>query len=154
MIDTAGLNTGIAEVFSSSAGSIPTMTYVPGFGRINSGAGVFKLWETEQEPQPANKRTDTEEQNNPKLNRLMDVCRDFEAIFLYQLFRIMRESGPKSDLLDSGFASELYRDMLDEQLATELSKTGDFGLADILYEQMRDDVLARSSDDNTTAKAE
>ena len=39
--------------------------------------------------------------------------------------------------MDSGFASDLYKDMLDEQFARDAAKTNSFGLGDLLYYQLR-----------------
>ena len=89
-----------------------------------------------------------------ELKELREACQDFEAIFLQQLFRIMRESGPKSDLLNGGFAEDVFRDMLDEQLAQEISSSGDFGLSDLLYEQMREYVVAQAAQENEHIEAE
>ncbi len=141
------MNTGIAQLLGSSVASFPQMTYVPGIDSVVNATGILKANNSSQGSQ-------ADEANNPELQRLKDVCRDFEAIFLHQLFQIMRKSGPKSDLLDSGFASDVYEDILDQQLATEMSRTGAFGLADILYEQMREAVVAQSQEENNTVEAE
>ena len=70
-------------------------------------------------------------------DKLREACSEFESIFLHHLIRSMRDAGPKSDLLDSGFASDLYKDMLDEQFARDAAKTNSFGLGDLLYYQLR-----------------
>ena len=70
-------------------------------------------------------------------DKLREACSEFESIFLHHLIRSMRDAGPKSDLLDSGFASNLYQDMLDEQFARDGAKTNSFGLGDLLYYQLK-----------------
>ena len=74
--------------------------------------------------------------NITDLDRLKDVCRDFESIFIKQLLDGMKKTINKSGLISGGYAEELYEDMLYEEYSKELATVGSLGLADILYKQM------------------
>ncbi|HDY7465744.1 TPA: flagellar assembly peptidoglycan hydrolase FlgJ [Vibrio vulnificus] len=65
------------------------------------------------------------------------AAKQFESIFTSMLFKSMREanSGFESDLMNS--QNQLfYRQMLDEQMASELSSSGSLGLADMIVAQL------------------
>ena len=80
------------------------------------------------------------------------ACRDFEAIFIHQLLKLMRDSGPKSDLFESSFARDVYEDMMDEQLAKEMSQSGVFGVGDVLFEHAKQGIIADSSVETETVR--
>lgn len=63
------------------------------------------------------------------------AAREFEALFINNLFKVMRESVPKGGLLDGGRGEEIYTSMLDEALSAELAKRGGIGLANIVLKQ-------------------
>jgi len=66
---------------------------------------------------------------------LQSAAQDFESIFLHKMLEAMRKTVPKSGLLES-FSSDMYQSMFDEELANEMSKKGDFGLAKMMYRQL------------------
>jgi len=70
-----------------------------------------------------------------KNKELMEVARQFEAILIYQMFKAMRRTVHKSDLLNS-FSLEQYETMLDEEIANEMAAHRGIGLADTLYYQL------------------
>jgi Rod binding domain-containing protein len=66
-------------------------------------------------------------EGNPALLR---ACKEFEAIFVLQLWRAMQRTVPtQSKTLN-------YTEMFDLQFADHLSRQGRFGLAEQLYEQL------------------
>ena len=80
---------------------------------------------------------------------LTAVAKQFEAIFTTMLFQSMRDANTsfESDLKNSQ-NQQFYRQMLDEQMASELSSSGSLGLADMIVAQ-----LSTGSIENQTAKA-
>lgn len=68
-------------------------------------------------------------------DRLKEVCKEFESIFISMMFKQMRATVPKSDYLSNDSATEIYNSMLDDELCNVASKRG-IGLGDILYKQM------------------
>lgn len=70
---------------------------------------------------------------------LEEAAKQFEAIFVQMLLKSMRKAQEAIADKDSPFNSEqvkFYRDMHDQQLATDLSTNGSIGLADIIVQQM------------------
>ena len=68
--------------------------------------------------------------------KLMEVCKDFESIFLNMMLKQMRRTIPESDLVEKSFAREMYESMQDEELAKEMSRGQGIGLAQELYKQL------------------
>ncbi|MBT1450801.1 flagellar assembly peptidoglycan hydrolase FlgJ [Glaciecola sp. XM2] len=70
---------------------------------------------------------------------LEEAAKQFEAIFVQMLLKSMRKAQDAMADKDSPFNSDqvkFYRDMHDQQLATDLSTKGSIGLADVIVQQM------------------
>ncbi|MGQ8366363.1 flagellar assembly peptidoglycan hydrolase FlgJ [Glaciecola sp. 1036] len=70
---------------------------------------------------------------------LKEAAQQFEAIFVQMLLKSMRKAQEALADDDSPFNSEqvkFYRDMHDQQLATDLSSKGSLGLAELIVQQM------------------
>ncbi len=69
--------------------------------------------------------------------RLREVSQEFESIFVEQMLSAMRDTlSPESRLLHGGFAEEVFDDMLYREYARILSKSGGFGLADMVFDEL------------------
>ncbi len=69
--------------------------------------------------------------------RLREVASDFEAIFIKQMLDSMRDTlNPENRLVDTGMAGEIYDDMLYDEYARIMSRTGGLGLADLIVNQL------------------
>ena len=66
------------------------------------------------------------------------AARELETYFLHMLIREMRKIVPPNPLINGGKAEEIFQDFLDEELAIELSRSNQFGLADAIYESLQD----------------
>jgi len=53
-----------------------------------------------------------------------------EAMFLDYMFKVMRESVPKSEMSLDSPASDIYRSMLDSEVAQKAARAGGVGLSD------------------------
>lgn len=76
------------------------------------------------------------------LARLHDVTQQFEGVFIGMLFKEMRKT--ESDMTLTGKKSsgeKIFGEMLDDQRASALAKTGSFGLGQILEGQLKAAVL-------------
>jgi soluble lytic murein transglycosylase-like protein len=62
------------------------------------------------------------------------VAQDFEAIFIHQMLKSMRNTVPKDDEMSN--ARRIFTEMMDEQIANTASRTGSFGLANIIYREL------------------
>ena len=65
-----------------------------------------------------------------------EVASQFEALFVQQMMKSMRDAVPKSDLMNSDHL-DTYQAMADQQMAVNLSQQGGIGLARMLVEQMQ-----------------
>ncbi len=74
------------------------------------------------------------------LNR---ACAEMESLFIYQLFKEMRSTIPKSGFISGGRAEEVYRSMLDSELAKELAKRNGLGLASMLRSQLQKEITKK-----------
>ena len=72
-------------------------------------------------------------------DELMDACRQFEAYFVEQMFKSMMKTVP-SEGNTSNYTSTMmdyYKDQMVQSVAEESTAQGGFGLAQMLYEQMK-----------------
>jgi len=73
--------------------------------------------------------------SDPK--RLRAAAQELEAYFLHMLIREMRKSIPPNPILHGGKAEEVFQDFLDEEIASELSRSNQLGLADSIYRSLQ-----------------
>lgn len=64
------------------------------------------------------------------------VAREFEAMFVAQMLKSMRETVGKDTLTGGGRAEETFRSLLDQEYATEAARTGSIGLAQSIERQL------------------
>ncbi len=64
------------------------------------------------------------------------TAEQFEAYFIQQMMKTMRESIEKSDLIEGG-NMEMYQDLMDKEVSLSMAKRGGMGLADMLERQMQ-----------------
>ena len=72
-------------------------------------------------------------------DELMDACKQFEAYFVEQMFKAMMKTIP-SDSDTSNYTSTMMdycKDQMVQSIAEENTTQGGFGLAQMLYEQMK-----------------
>ena len=86
---------------------------------------------TQQLPTDKLKGSENAKQYNQKLRAAAD---GFEELFVHQLLQVMRESVPKTNLLDGGRGEEIFQDMLDEEYAKIITENRAFGLSNIIFE--------------------
>jgi flagellar protein FlgJ len=68
--------------------------------------------------------------------QLRRVANELEGLFLSQLFQAMRNTVPDGGLVESSSGEEMFRAMLDEQLAREAAIRWEGGIGEALYEQL------------------
>ncbi|MGE5379575.1 MAG: rod-binding protein [Methylocystaceae bacterium] len=69
--------------------------------------------------------------------KLKEACQELESVFLYQMLSAMRSTLSPNPLLGRSQAEEIFQGMLDQEVTKNASKTGTVGLADILYNQLK-----------------
>jgi flagellar protein FlgJ len=85
---------------------------------------------------PDTAATATDRRGQRDRESLRRSCQDFEAIFIQSMFKSMRKSIPDGGLFEKDTAHEIYQDMLDGEVAKEISRHQSLGLADQMYRQM------------------
>jgi murein DD-endopeptidase MepM/ murein hydrolase activator NlpD len=70
-----------------------------------------------------------------KATELRGACEGFEAVFLQKMWEEMRKTVPKEGFLHSK-DEEAYRSLFDVELCKKMASAGGIGLADMLYEQL------------------
>jgi len=68
-----------------------------------------------------------------KTDKLYEQCLALETFLVKNILSAMRKNEMKSSLIDTGYAGEIYEDMLWDEYAKEYTKNAGFGLADLAY---------------------
>ena len=68
-----------------------------------------------------------------RTDKLYEQCLELETFLVKNLLSSMRKNIMKSSLIDTGFAGEIYEDMLWDEHARNYTKNAGFGLADLAY---------------------
>ena len=61
--------------------------------------------------------------------KLMEVCREFESIFLYMVLKEMKKTVPEDGLIEKSQASRIFEDMYFEELSKEMTRNNSSGIA-------------------------
>ena len=75
-----------------------------------------------------------EDGQNPEA--IKAAAKQFESIFLHQVFKSMRATVPKEGMTGGGFGGEVFTDMLDQQYASIAANSSSFGLAETIARQL------------------
>jgi flagellar protein FlgJ len=67
---------------------------------------------------------------------LKQACQEFESIMLSMMYKQMKATVVKSDLMEKDPGMDIFQSMEDDELMKQASKTGSFGLAESLYKQL------------------
>ncbi|MEM7611947.1 MAG: glucosaminidase domain-containing protein [Pseudomonadota bacterium] len=73
---------------------------------------------------------------------LREVAEQFEALFVQNMLKSMRDASFGDPIFGDEGGSELFRDMFDQQIATDIAGGRGIGLADLLVRQMGGDAAA------------
>lgn len=72
-------------------------------------------------------------------DELMDVCKEFEAYFVEQVYKEMMKTVPESEFSSESTSSmvDYFKDEVIQDIASDTSEQGGLGIAQSLYEQMK-----------------
>lgn len=82
---------------------------------------------------------------NPNISdsdKVAEVSRQFEAVLLRQILQEARKPDPSTS--KDSLSSDVYSDMINQQLADSISRSGAFGLAKSLQGDLAHQVLPKS----------
>lgn len=86
--------------------------------------------------------------------KLWEACQDLEAVWLSKMMEIMRSTIDRSDFIPRSFADETFESMLYDEYAKSMSKTGQLGIAQALYEQLSNPGIDPNKDLNNNSNDE
>ena len=69
-------------------------------------------------------------------SELRKVAQEFEAIFIAQMLKVMRETIEESGLLEGGFGKSIYTELFDQEVSLSLARRGTLGISNILYDSL------------------
>ncbi len=82
---------------------------------------------------------------NASDEELMDACKQFEAYFLEQMFKAMQKTVPNYSTEAMTGASnsmmDYYKEQMIQQVAADTTEQSSLGLAQMLYEQMKRNMI-------------
>lgn len=90
----------------------------------------------------------------PEQEKVAEVSRQFEALLLRQILSESQKTVIQSKYNASSFSGGVYQDMMVEQLADQISKSGDFGLARSLQKELGHELIHCSRDLQKTESQE
>ncbi|AKL93749.1 flagellar protein FlgJ [Clostridium aceticum] len=68
--------------------------------------------------------------------KLMEACKEFEAIFLNMMLQQMRKTITEDGFVEKSYGREIYESMQDEEISKEMARGQGIGLAKQLYQQL------------------
>ena len=71
-----------------------------------------------------------------KSDKLYEACLELETFLIKNLLKSMRNTVQKTKLIDTGFAGEMYEDMLYDEYAKDFAKNAGFGFAEMAYREL------------------
>lgn len=82
---------------------------------------------------------------NASDEELMDACKQFEAYFLEQMFKAMQKTIPNYSTEgmtgSSNSLMDYYKEQMIQQVAADSTEQSSLGLAQMLYEQMKRNMV-------------
>lgn len=79
----------------------------------------------------------TPEEQVKRSAELKKACQDFESVFISMMFKEMRKTVQKTELMGkTSMTEELFTGMLDDEVSKSFADRGGIGLWKMLYKQM------------------
>lgn len=69
--------------------------------------------------------------------KLMDVCREFESVFVHMMLKGMKKTVPEDGLIEKSQGTRIFEEMHLEELSKEMTKGDGIGIAKMMYEQFK-----------------
>ncbi len=68
--------------------------------------------------------------------KLLDVCYDMESLFIGNMLKSMRKTVMETGFFGKSVAKDIFQDMLYDEYAKLMARTGQLGLAKQIYNQL------------------
>ena len=103
----------------------------------------------------AGRKVLTAEEKAEKLDKeLKEACQGFEAMYMELMYKKMRDTVPEDELFGDSNADKIWQSMLDSEMMQQAAKSGGVGVADMLYKQLKPQVMASSGLEDTAGKGQ
>lgn len=98
---------------------------------------ISRKGENLSQSQEINERNEDENLNDVIDEDLQKAVNDFVSLFIQQMFSSMRDTIPESDLIDGGYAEDVFTEMMDEEISEMGAKQSQFKqLNQTIYRQL------------------
>jgi flagellar protein FlgJ len=77
-----------------------------------------------------------------KTDKLYELCMELETFLIKNLIKSMRSTVQKNGLIDTGFAGEVYEDMLYDEYAKAFAQNANLGFAEMAYRDLTKSMAA------------
>jgi len=71
-----------------------------------------------------------------KTDKLYEACMELETFLIKNLIKSMRSTVQKTGLIDTGFAGQVYEDMLYDEYAKTFAQNANLGFAEMAYREL------------------
>lgn len=78
--------------------------------------------------------------SDKRLQSLRKSCRDFEAIYVQEMYKAMRKTVPDSGIVEKDMTNGIYKEMLDMEMAKATAAGKGLGIGEAMYQQMKGKV--------------
>lgn len=69
-------------------------------------------------------------------DKLLKACQDFEAYFVYQMFKEMDKTVSDAGLVPKGKGEEMFKNMMYQEVANTVASGKGMGISKMMYEQV------------------
>ena len=101
-------------------------------GGDNSFRELLKRTQSAKDSSPAPAQKTTID----KTSKLYELCTELETFLIKSLIKSMRGTVQKTKLIDTGFAGEIYEDMLYDEYAKSYARNANLGFAEMAYKEL------------------
>lgn len=74
--------------------------------------------------------------------QLKQACKEFESLFMNMMYKQMKATVMKAELIPQDAGREIFESMLDDKLMEDASNGKGIGLSDVLYKQLSKQLKA------------
>lgn len=80
------------------------------------------------------------EKKQKDLDRLRESTREFEALYVMEMFKAMRKTIPDGGLIKKDMSTKLFQEMMDMELARDTANGKGMGIGLAMYNQMKSNI--------------
>jgi flagellar protein FlgJ len=85
---------------------------------------------------PINKGGDKVSAKEAEEKKLKKLASEFESVFLYYMIKTMRDTVPKGGFIYGKSGEEIYKSMMDQELAKSMSERGKSEISETMFKQL------------------